>query len=617
MFSFQVRQQTIETSPEQSIGLTLSCPIFDPDRIGRVFSLPFKIPISPSNQRTLRSAHRFDAQSSWDVSAAKLFVAGNEYDDGEFLVVGSTDDAIEVMFRSLPLTVLDDLARIKMYEILETIEIEHTGPDPEIVLDVNAPPFAYQIRIGSIDYVLGIGSSSGMTHGEVCLYFQDEINADFPGMAQAGATTLSLDSALVDINNPNWSTMTGFTFNSYITVGQSAMIDFLNHVQAIAGTPVDSHIFPTMRWEGFYAGKNPLYSNIVNPYFAPDALGNEPNEEELAFQFTYIPLLKIGYLLNRITTTSGLSYMAGYVDDTEFQKVIVVNNCSVDKSYNNYQEDLTFKFLNGFRTEIDLNVHAPRMTALDFLKKLAAGLNLMIEYKDGGLWFTKILDIISKPPEDWTEHVDRKTFNYKIKKPEGLTLDYQEHAKEAYEKPIGQLDNYVVGAGGQPQALPFNTMVALATSLYEHGTFRCPHTDQAGQSPIAGGKTNDLPLCLLFDRGYGTTTVSEDYVYATYDEFADDATTVIGSLSLELGGELGLVAQNFGDTLLIPDASDLDAIVILPIQEVFRIREWLNARVKFYTPLGQVTAIIKSLDLSASYNTRTHVSGKVSLSIIR
>lgn len=617
MFSLYARNnKQLELTSGQSLSITLSCPIFDPDRVARTFSLPFKIPLTPANRKAILHANRFDAHNSWDPTSARLFVGGGEFDNGEFVVLGSNDKEIDAVFRNAPTTLLDDLDKIKIYEILETVDIDQII-EAVATLTVHPPPFAYQIRVGSIDYTLGIGGSSSMTTGEVALYFANLINADYPGMAEATSTELKLDSFKIDEYPVFFSGLSGFTVASYISSGQASQANFLNHVETLFDTPADTHVFPVVRWRSFYEGKNKLYVEIVNPCFDGTALQNEPNEEETLFKYTYIPFIRLKYILNRIKEHVGIGYLAGYVDDPEFQRLILPNNYSCDRSYRSYYDTSdSYLYLNGFVPEIDLNAHVPRMSALDLIKKLAASLNLIIEYKDGGLYFSKVIDLLSLPPANWTKYVDNNGISLKLKQPKGLVLDYVENTKDAEPK-SGQLGKYTLGAGGNNQYLPFNTFVEFGADLQDHGTFRCPRTNQPGRSFIFGGKENDLTFHLLFDRDTGTNTELEEYVYATHDEYASDHSTVVGELSLELTGDLGLVAQNFGDSLKIPDASDIDVAIVIPIGEIYRIRAWKNARITFYHPNGTVIAIIKSVEAQLVESSASMLVARASLSIIR
>ena len=172
---------------------------------------------------------------------------------------------------------------------------------------------------------------------------------------------------------------------------------------------------------------------------------------------------------------------------------------------------------------------------------------------------------------------------------------FPDNDKEGYSA-AGQLDDYVVSPGKTRITLPFGTLATNNGFLLDHGTYRCPLTDQPGQSPIFGGHNTDLPLTLLFYRGIKETSEMEDYAYASHDELDTDETTVIGGLSLELDGDYGLVAQNWGASLLFSDLQSLDIRAVLPASALHSLRRWKNARVRFFHPNGAVVLILRSVE---------------------
>jgi hypothetical protein len=211
-------------------------------------------------------------------------------------------------------------------------------------------------------------------------------------------------------------------------------------------------------------------------------------------------------------------------------------------------------------------------------------------------------------PVDYSKYVDVKGYSRTVKKPEGLLLRFPPDEAEAlaYDD---QLQAYQIGLGTIRQEMPFSTFFVDSKRFYiaevigvftDYGYMRSLYTSRVGQSPAAGKDTSTLPLMLAFHRGTGTSTEGYEYEYATYDELADDGTTVLGGLSLALDGEYGLVAQNFGTMLEYPDYDDFDVRAVLPVGEFYRLRLWKNARIRFYHPNGSVILILKSVDAKIS-----------------
>lgn len=597
MFALKIDNTALDVSPDAEVGLVLSCPLFDRERIVRTFSLPFTLPLTPRNQRALAHVNRFDSSEAWGEHPCSLWSGAGTFDTGELLCTGSGPDALEVAFRNLPVTVAEDLKRIFINEILDTLSIPDTGPAAEIQLDITTPPFAYDITIGGINYTLGIGGSSGMTTSDVGVYFRDLINADYPGMATSNTTQLILDSALVNAATVDWSVMTGFTIASYVTTGQSAQQSFLNYAEGVAATPADELLFPMMAWEGLYEGKNAIFQSVVNPIFDGEGLENTEDEDETRFEWTYIPCVRVPYILDKIIEAAGIGYRAGwFTDNADALAMFTVNNLTCDQAYRDWYADELFKYLNGYVQEINLNKHVPKMTALDFLMKLCGGLNLILEYKEGGLHFTKALDLVAAPPVSWDGYATN-AYKIALRKPVGATLRYPDNDREGFTYST-QLDKYVLGEGSAQMEMPFLTMQVNNGFILGHGTFRAPHTKQLGKSPIFSGNVSDLPLTLLFDRGAGATSEAESYPFATLDELGDDEATTTGGLSLVLDGTYGLVAQMYGSMLGYGDLADLDVTAVVPEGELYRLRRWENARVRFYHPNGMVTMVLRAVEFS-------------------
>lgn len=577
--------------------VVMSCPLFDTDRIVRTFSTPFTLPLTPLNRRVLRHVDRFDASEAWGERECQLWLGGGQYERGELVSLGSNDEGVEVVFRNLPLTLMDDLKRIYINEILEDIEIPLNSTPAVITLVVDT---------GVSDHYVTVGGSEVYASGTVALTvateLRDDLNAIFPGIASLDGSNLTIDSALLNAaGGADWSALAGMSFGGYVTTGQVAMLSYTDHVEDVVATPVATHCFPLLYWENFYDGKNLEYLNIVNPVFDGVALPTTNLDDENAWLYTYMPCVKVRYIIDRILDAAGIGYVSGWTEDSaDAADMFLLGDRSSDKVYTDYVQADKFQYRNGFEQTIVLNKHVPKMTALDFLKKLADGLNLVIDYKDGGLYFTKALDFVSDPPVNWSEYVSANRYSRTIKKPEGLRLEYRVDEAEAYEVDPAQLEAYETGDAGVRVEMPFNTLVMDTAILTSHGTFRCPHTKRVGRCPAYGQDLATLATYFLFYRGLGDSSLPEEYPYASHDEFDTDGSTVIGGLSLALDGDYGLVEQLYGKIIGYNDLSEIEMTAIVPESEIYRLKKWANARIHFYHPHGPVTMTLRSVDFAVS-----------------
>ena len=603
MLALKIENTALDMPADERLRVVLSCPLFDRDKIVRTFSQPFQVPLTPRNKRVLRHVERFDAGGAWGARECQLWLGGGQYERGELVSLGSGEAAIDVVFRNLPVTVMEDLKKIYLNEILDTIAITESGGGKQAYFLMDAPPTEYTIVFGGNTYNLGTIGSTGMTKQDVAEYLRDAINADFPGTATATIDSLVLDTDKVNEFGANWTALVGMTITSYNPPGTVYMRSFHNYVEDLVATPADEVCFPFVVWENFYDNKNALTRSRVNPVFDATAWLNEYTDDAKAWWYSFVPALKLPYLLEKVRAAAGIGYLAGWlIDDADAQSLIWLSERSCDQVYRDFTEDNLYEYINGFEQSINLNKHVPKMTAWDFLYRVASGLNLLIEYRDGGLHFRRALDLVSPSPEDWSGYIDPRRYNRELKKPEGVRLYYSETEGEAYDDG-GQLDPYQTLSGGVQSEMPFRTMaMEIYSELLDSvpGALRAPHTKRVGKCPAYGQDTASLPMHLLFDRGVKESAGGKEYVYATHDEMDIDGTTVIGTLSLALEGDYGLVAVQYGATINYNDLGEMSVTAIVPENEVYRLKRWENARIYFYHPNGMVTLVVRAVEFDVS-----------------
>lgn len=593
MFALKLNDSVLDLSPDADIRVVLSCPLFDRDKILRTFSFPFNLPLTPRNTRALMHVNRFDTREAWDTEGCGLWVGGAEWERGELVSLGSGEREIEAVFRNMPVNLLDDLKKIYINEILENISIPLNATPAVITLVVDTGVTDHYVTVGGSEVY-----ASGMVALTVATELRDDLNAIFPGIAALDGSNLTIDSAIMNsVGGADWAELEGMSFGGYVTTGQVAMLSYTDHVEDVTATPVDTHCFPLLYWEGFYEAKNTEFLNVINPVFDGVALPTQDETDQNAWVYSYMPCVRVPYIIERIRDAAGIGYVAGWFsDDADAAALIMLSDRTSDKVYTDYVQADEFQYRNGLEQEIVLNKHVPKMTALDFLQRLANGLNLIIDYKDGGLHFTKALDLVAQAPADWTEYVNPTRYNRPITTPEGILLSYPLDEAEAHEPDPAQLQAYELGDAGVRVEMPFRAPYMGTGSLTGHGTFRCPRINRKGKCPAYGQDLATMATYFLFYRGLADSSLPEEYPYATHDEFDSDDSTVIGGLSLELDGDYGLVAQNYGATLGYGDLSELDISAVLPVSEIYRLRRWANARMRFYHPNGSVTVVIRSVE---------------------
>lgn len=594
MFSIKVNGKWLEFAPDQSIQIVHSCPVFDPDRISRTFSFPFKLPLTARNQSALRFAYRFDAKRNWDNNAGELYIASSLYESGQLAVLGSNSNALDTVFQNSPVEQIELLNNINLWEIMESVSVPSTGPAAQITLTVLTPPLDYVISIETNIYSLTYAATVGMTTSQVANALRDLINVDYPGMASTSTgTVLHLESDDVDAHNPEWSSLQGLTILSYWTLGKVTQRNLVNYAKVLKGTPSDKFCFPVIRWENLYDTVNPAYTKAVNLVLGDDTFENTPYLAENNWEYSFIPFLRLTYILNRIANAAGIGSVT-QVGVPDWENIIIPNNMTLDKSYRHYEASDEYKYINGYTDTIDLNLHVPRITAQEFIRRIITSLNLVVEFKDGGLVFRPADSIIQQIAVE-LDNVDPATVSVAQKKPTGMVLNYAEGSREQYVV-SGQLQPYEWSYAEQQVYLPFNTFPVrqgLIDDAAVNGLMRIPHTRQVGKSPALDGKYSDLPFYLLFHRANGITSNSKSYVYATYDHKDYTGIAVPDAISLEMED---LALNLFEDSLDVKDYNELRFDAVITLAQLLKLREWAGCRVQFWHPIGMINALIKEVD---------------------
>jgi hypothetical protein len=600
MYALNINNTTLDLPDGSGINVVLSCPLFDRDRVVRMVSFPFRLPLTPRNMNTLRFANRFDAQPRWG-DVCTLVVEGSEYERGELVSTGDSNTEIEVLFRGLPITVVETLRKIYINEILETIEIPQSATLDIAQFTPVAFAGSHRIKIGGYIYTsTGIvtPSSTAYQFGTSTI-FAGLINADFPGIASVSGVSLVISSADINEVGADWDELINMPLD-LVTVGERSQLSYTEHVESVIATPVDTHLFPLMRWENFYEGKNTIWENVINPGFDGVTFKNVFNDLQEEFGFSFMPCVRVPYIIDRICAIAGIAYWAGYLkDDLDAGTLYVQNDRCSDRFFRDFNTENKFQYINGFEGSIYLNKHVPKMTAWDFLFSIATGMNVMIDFRDGGMHFEKALSRVLDAPVDYSKNVDVDGYVRTVKKAEGVKVLYVSDEAETFSFPT-QLQPYEIAPALQRQEMPFRTLFMNVAVYGDYGGYRVPHSKRIGKSPALGKDVSGMGLYLAFDRGTGLTFFGNEYSYGSYDELGSDGVAVIGALSFELDGEFGLVAQNWGRMLEYPDYDELSVSGVLPVGEFYRLRLWKNARIRFYHPNGSVILILKSVDAKIS-----------------
>lgn len=601
MLNIRINGSPIDLQNEQGFEIISSNPVVDKDRISRAFSFPFTIPATPRNLSIRNHTHRLDALKKRKHVAGVVEFGGHQLLNGEVFTTKTSNDGEEAYIQNTPLDVWEQLKGFKITELLGTINVDTAFTQARWWLVLEAPPNLYQIYIDGTAIIYD--SLPGDDTFDCVNALVALINAEWPGMATAQATaTILLDSLMMNTYALDMSLTYHMALTDVVTEGERCMNNMLGHIEDVYATPVETHCFPAVKWFDLYPnGENGIFSNWVNLCLNGDAFANI-KETTKRWSNSYIPMVRVPYVLDKIRERIGATSWIGPVFESEaIQHLIIVSNYCLDKVYYDRWDDGNFYYINGFETSWSLNACIPDITAADFILQICYVFNLTLEYGDGTLSFSKSKIKTDQPPVSLDGKVSR---NYNIQKnsSNGWILKYQDSLLEKHTE-SGQLEPLQVGDG--------DIKIEIARTLYMSsdytsalGYLKAPVTQQPGASRVFSSSAvrMTMPLTFLFERSIQAGELGTEYIYATHDT-SDYAGVEIADYALSIDGEKGLVAVWHSGIVEYTDADMLSISALLGLGDIQKLMQWKAARATFYHPNGVVTGIIR--------NIKTKITGDV------
>jgi len=436
------------------------------------------------------------------------------------------------------------------------------------------------------------------------------INAEFPGMAYGQPTTgLFLYSEMINEHPVDQTLLLRIALNSVVTLGEQAMKRMLSHVEDVYDTPIDSHCFPIIRWNDLYpSGENTLFSNVVNTCIDGTAFINT-NDKDKRWANTYVPMVRVAYILEKIRAQVGATEWVGDVFESEaIQSLIVVSNYCLDKLYyDRYASDDDFWYINGFEQSWSLNACVPDMTAADFIREICDLYALTLDYGDGALGFNKSKTRADKKPIS----LDRKAakrYNISKNPHNGWVMRYKENLLEKHSEP-GQLETVTVGDGDVKVEVARTFPMTSDYAFSLGGYLKTPITQQPGAARVfsSGSSRTSLPLTFLLERGQQVAELGNLYILASSDT-TDYSGAEIADFALSIDGDKGLISIWHSGVVEFADGDQLSITALMSLGDLQKMMQWETAKATFYHPLGKVTGLIRSIRARMSGSTIEPVS---------
>lgn len=590
MLEIRVNDTPLELSPDTDVQITASNPVLDKDAIERTFSFPFKVPASPNNRRARQHRNRLDAASTAKSQPGSLTFQSHRLVTGLVEQTGFSRDQEEIVCVSRPMKIWEALGKIKIHEILETIDVTAGRPTPAWRFGLGSGG-NYEIWIHG-EYFNSQASNIGQIPA-AATSLVNQINAKFPAMAtyDSGGNALVLDGLLVE-QHPIEKFL-ALSLNSRINAADFHYANMKLHVNTVNATPVATHCFPVLRWEEAYSGKLYLPLELANAAWNGAILENPTYDTDYdQWHNTLIPCVRIPYILDRIAATLATHDFSGEaLSEPEFQSLILVNNYTLDQVIRAQYDDLLYYKRNAYKALINLNKHVPQLTAADFITRLCTTFSLYLDIADDQMIFQKKRARIAAPANDIANDISIE-YTVATNRVNGWKLAHLRNEKDTM--PLDGQFTDITFEGGEAVTQIHQSLVMGEHYLY--GIVKMPATRQPLLSNVfdTGAANSTLPFTLLFFWGNQPGGASITYPYASSDN-RNQPGKYLGRYTLDISGPDGLYEQHHKGIIEATVADVVTIVAYLTIGQLQRLLTWSSARLRFYHPEGAVTGILRTV----------------------
>lgn len=602
------------------LSLTLNCPVFDPQRIARTFSYPGTVDATPKNDHIFQHARRLDSITGAKKYEADLFIDGQFFDTGVFVITGTSNKSYSYVFKNKTLDIVDELKAFK----LRSVESTQYLPElfcPDIL--ISGGEFSAGVDPNRSHYLIEIG---GIIFSRVITEqqeFVDDINNVYPGMAlliQQSAKTATILLKCLDSFNPVQINLnpSGYSESDYylfhLAPANNSLIDqAIEAHQAIWKSELaeinsnsDSHVFPAYRNPNQFIDKEDFlfrFSGYINYIINNAYFVNTFPQTVQAWNWSISPMVKLPWILEQIRLNTSISdYDGAFAIDPEILSLVFYSNKTLDKLVD--IPALENEYLNIWADRYDLTDHIPDISAFDLFQSLGNDFCLIFRFIDSRFEMEPCRDILTRPIDDWT-HLATPTFRAKTATFPPISLRYTRDEDEP------RLDDQLEELDGGTEAKEYT--LNYYTAFDEKGSDRnatgrrwsTPLLHEEGTSdPI--GLNNQSAVRLLFYRGLHQDSTGNNYPLAQHgnENYNEEPT---GNYSLAWNGPAGRYEQWFKEFIKLETEGDqVTKKMRFSVNDLLEMRNFRSVRKRIYHEEGEMVGVVKSIQIK-SYPNR-HIS---------
>ena len=300
-------------------------------------------------------------------------------------------------------------------------------------------------------------------------------------------------------------------------------------------------------------------------------------DQDFSWYNTFVPMLRLVYVLQLIMEAGGykLSEDTGIFASTDAERLIIVNNCSIDKLRGVGIGD---EFcVNDYSTSWDLSEFVPDQGAKEFFQKFLDYMQLYFKVEGNCVSICAKADALKQPSKDLTEVCTFKTVpkrgTYKVEYdlspdvhigPFGqLNTLGDENAKDCITPTFSTLYMRDVDVDIDPLEKDANPLIQT--------TLRLPIIETKGCSDETNVGQNDIGCKLLLYHGIFENADGYSYAYASHDNLDPLGNTGISDLNLSITDDDGIGKQYLKPVYDLANNRTLTISQYLDIQTILEI----------------------------------------------
>jgi hypothetical protein len=595
----------LDLPTDVNVTVTSVNPVFDSENADRSFSYPLKLAWTPQNIGFMAHTDRVDAVIDVEEIGVAMIFDETLFETGVGVIESDSDVDFELTFKSNTAAILNQLEQLQIGDLVETIQIPQTFSAEWAFNIPQLQGATYSLTVN--DQRFHVNKVSGFNQSVPMNALANSINAVFPSIAAYSATSNIF--VLSDPQNiyPELK-ISNYTEGLEIRSGwrnhsQAKQLNFIEYMKSQFSTPSVSHRFPMLYNPEFYpVGKRPeSWTGFIN-YQKRDTSGQLTQGtpiagEKLDTSHSYIPFVRLRYILDKISTRIKLPITFNFLEYADLDNLLIVNNVALDEVSEEWFTDAFTpqyfpvgllpkrRFLNHFKTEIALKNHVINESAKDFLTRVGDCFESYFVVENGALAFKKKQDVVNTALVDWSNKLS-SGFSRKRKKRIGFALDYTRNSEDAAVMGVTHPTKYVSQGGGNVVNVPFHTLPILNVAGAD-----MLHSVAEGSSSYDGAGQKPFLFAMVFDRGLQLDTDNNSYYKAAFET---------PTLSLAFEGVTGLFAHFFEGVVELLDGSTYTFVLNLSAYELADLRTWTAAKRYFETDNGTVLGVVRMVQFKVS-----------------